>query len=124
MKLGKTVDPKTGGMMFPGGCKLRSFFFPESKKNNGKFDKNGLNRVCFPIFVNKRDQMYIYNWSQNQGGYLFLGQIGNWNGCVKVELTRQEMENPQTVGKTNTVFRHDYYHISMPMTVQPYFNPY
>jgi len=87
LKLGRTMDMQTGRLMFPGACKLRSFFFPDIK------NKNQEKRVCFPIFVNKKDQMFIYQWAQNQGGQIQLeleGDKTGWNGIVSVELTRDE----------------------------------
>jgi len=87
LKLGRTMDMNTGRLMFPGACKLRSFFFPDVK------NKNQEKRVCFPIFVNKKDQMFIYQWAQNQGGKIQLeldSEVTGWNGVVSVELTRDE----------------------------------
>lgn len=84
LKLGRTMDFETGRLMFPGGCKLRSFFFPQIKhKEQG-------HRVCFPIFVNKKDQMFIYQWAQNQNGkvQLDVAKDCGWDGVVAVELTR------------------------------------
>lgn len=91
LRLGRTMDFKTGQLMFPGGCKLRSFFFPDVKKK-----QNQTSRVCFPIFVNKKDQMYIYQWAQNQGGKIQLeieGDRTGWDGVVSVELTRDETKD-------------------------------
>jgi len=93
LKLGRTMDMATGRLMFPGACKLRSFFFPEVK-NRKVQDK----RVCFPIFVNKKDQMFIYQWAQNQNGQIQL-ELENdrtgWNGIVSVELTRDESRDDE-----------------------------
>jgi len=88
MKIGRTMDLNTGRLMFPGACKLRSFFFPQVK-NPEIQDK----RVCFPIFVNKKDQMIMYQWAQNQGGQIQLeleGDRTGWDGIVSVEMTRDE----------------------------------
>jgi len=84
LKLGRTMDFETGRLAFPGGCKLRSFFFPQIKHREQS------HRVCFPIFVNKRDQMFIYQWAQNQNGKIQLDIDRNcgWDGVVSVELTR------------------------------------
>lgn len=84
LKLGRTMDFETGRLAFPGGCKLRSFFFPQIKHREQS------HRVCFPIFVNKRDQMFIYQWAQNQNGKIQLDIDRNcgWDGVVAVELTR------------------------------------
>jgi len=84
LKLGRTMDFETGRLAFPGGCKLRSFFFPQIKHREQQ------HRVCFPIFVNKRDQMFIYQWAQNQDGKIQLDVDKNcgWDGIVAVELTR------------------------------------
>jgi len=87
LRLGRTMDMNTGRLMFPGACKLRSFFFPDVKNRNQE------KRVCFPIFVNKKDQMFIYQWAQNQGGKIQLeleNDVTGWNGVVSVELTRDE----------------------------------
>lgn len=90
LKLGRTVNASSGQFVFPGACKLRSFFFPAAKH------KQQTHRVCFPIFVNKRDQMYIYQWAQNQSGKILLDvpRQANWNGLVSVELTRQDAYVP------------------------------
>jgi len=88
MKIGRTMDLTTGRLMFPGACKLRSFFFPQVK-NPEIQDK----RVCFPIFVNKKDQMIMYQWASNQGGQIQLeleGDRTGWDGIVSVEMTRDE----------------------------------
>jgi len=88
MKIGRTMDMSTGRLMFPGACKLRSFFFPQVK-NPEIQDK----RVCFPIFVNKRDQMIMYQWATNQGGQIQLeleGDRTGWDGIVSVEMTRDD----------------------------------
>merc|ERR1712241_1019295 len=84
LKMGRTMDFETGRLAFPGGCKLRSFFFPQIKH------KEQEHRVCFPIFVNKKDQMFIYQWAQNQNGKIQLDVDKNcgWDGIVSVELTR------------------------------------
>jgi len=84
LKLGRTMDFETGRLMFPGGCKLRSFFFPQIKH------REQTHRVCFPIFVNKKDQMFIYQWAQNQNGKIQLDVAKDcgWDGVVSVELTR------------------------------------
>lgn len=84
LKLGRTMDFETGRLMFPGGCKLRSFFFPQIKHQEQS------HRVCFPIFVNKKDQMFIYQWAQNQNGKIQLdvSKDCGWDGIVSVELTR------------------------------------
>lgn len=90
MKIGRTMDLTTGRLMFPGACKLRSFFFPKVK-NPEIQDK----RVCFPIFVNKKDQMIMYQWASNQGGQIQLeleGDRTGWDGIVSVEMTRDECQ--------------------------------
>jgi len=92
LRLGRTMDMNTGRLMFPGACKLRSFFFPDVKNRNQE------KRVCFPIFVNKKDQMFIYQWAQNQGGKIQLeleGDVTGWNGVVSVELTRDECQEDE-----------------------------
>jgi len=96
MKIGRTMDLNTGRLMFPGACKLRSFFFPQVK-NPEIQDK----RVCFPIFVNKKDQMIMYQWASNQGGQIQLeleGDRTGWDGIVTVEMTRDEckQDNDET----------------------------
>merc|ERR1712079_602712 len=93
LKMGRTMDFETGRLAFPGGCKLRSFFFPQIKH------KEQEHRVCFPIFVNKKDQMFIYQWAQNQNGKIQLDVDKNcgWDGIVSVELTRDStMEDDDT----------------------------
>jgi len=103
LKLGRTMDFKTGQLMFPGGCKMRSFFFPDVKR---KQEQNS--RVCFPIFVNKKDQMYIYQWAQNQGGKIQLeieGDKSGWDGVVTVELTRDETKSENDEVVADQAFR-------------------
>merc|ERR1711976_8193 len=93
MKIGRTMDMTWGRLMFPGACKLRSFFFPQVK-NPEIQDK----RVCFPIFVNKKDQTIMYQWAQNQGGQIQLeleGDRTGWDGIVSVEMTRDECKDDQ-----------------------------
>ena len=93
LKLGKIVNPVDNSVLFPGTCKMRSFFFPEIKKEHQK------HRVCFPVFVNKQDQVMIYEYAQMQDGRLKLEfneadlqklkSLGiTWDGVVVVELTR------------------------------------
>merc|ERR1711879_161931 len=98
-KLGRTMDFKNGQLMFPGGCKMRSFFFPDAKRKQG-----ATSRVCFPIFVNKKDQMYIYQWAQNQNGKIQLeieGDKSGWDGVVSVELTRDEARESDEENNNN-----------------------
>jgi len=100
LKLGRTMDFETGRLAFPGGCKLRSFFFPQIKHREQS------HRVCFPIFVNKRDQMFIYQWAQNQNGkiQLDIDRSCGWDGVVSVELTRDASnEDDDTVSMISGV---------------------
>lgn len=100
LKLGRTMDMNTGRLMFPGACKLRSFFFPDVKNRNQE------KRVCFPIFVNKKDQMFIYQWAQNQGGKIQLeleGDVTGWNGVVSVEMTRDECRDEDEVSTVSSM---------------------
>lgn len=97
LKLGRTMNMDNGQLAFPGACKMRSFFFPEVKKNRVGQQTH---RVCFPIFVNKRDQMYLYQWSQNQNGTIQLEideEAAQWDGIVSVELTRDATEDSDDV---------------------------
>jgi len=90
-KLGSTLKDANGELTFPGECKMRTFMYPQIKA--GQKTRN-----AFPIFVNKKDQMFIYQWSKNQNGQIQLEpeptqefpdfKPEDWNGFVIVEKVR------------------------------------
>lgn len=125
LKLGRTMDFESGRLMFPGGCKLRSFFFPQIKH------KEQTHRVCFPIFVNKKDQMFIYQWAQNQNGKIQLevDRSCNWDGVVSVELTRdaeKDDDDTQSVasGVSNFSSHSKFMNPLMGQNPNPFMNPF
>merc|ERR1712178_357215 len=64
-------------------------------------------RVCFPIFVNKKDQMIMYQWAQNQGGQIQLeleGDRTGWDGIVSVEMTSDESEKHSLASSRKSSF--------------------
>merc|ERR1712228_358618 len=138
LKLGRTMNMDNGQLAFPGACKMRSFFFPDAKNRSNRPEQT--HRVCFPIFVNKRDQMYLYQWSQHQNGTIQLDvDVEGWDGTVAVELTRDasasdddEDDIASSVksqrSRINTAYQDTLalltnMHVTPPYTPQPYINP-
>lgn len=91
-KLGATTKrDDEGEQLFPGECKMRTFMYPKIK--DGQRTRN-----AFPIFVNRKDKLYLYQWAKNQGGMIKLEPEATdecpgfteeqWDGLVSVELVR------------------------------------
>lgn len=90
-KLGATTKDESGESLFPGELKMRTFMYPKVK--DGQKTRN-----AFPIFVNKKDQLFLYQWSKNQESYIELDpepteecpdfSKEQWNGMVVVEKVR------------------------------------